>query len=199
MSGLKGKVLLLSQHFEALNVISMERAIRLMLRPWNTAYPVLETANPIRTPTGKVFNAPSVIRLSQYENIRENIRKSKTKRITVYTRDKFTCQYCGIKPGVGKLTLDHVMPESRGGATEPDNLVTACKPCNNQKADKTPEEAGMPLLKPLKPFNVGIDRLMANYWSEFRPEWKDYLYLGSSEGDVNLQNKEVKKERRLPK
>lgn len=196
---LKGKVLLLSQHFEALNVISMERAIRLMLRPWNTAYAVLETDNPIRTPTGEMFKAPSIIRLSQYENIRENIRKSKTKRITVYTRDNFTCQYCGVKPGVGKLTLDHVLPESRGGATEPDNLVAACKPCNNKKADKTPEEAGMKLLKPLKSFDIGIDRIMAQYWSEFRPEWRDYLYLGNSDGDNSFQAVAEKRVRKLPK
>jgi 5-methylcytosine-specific restriction endonuclease McrA len=196
---LKGKVLLLSQHFEALNVISMERAIRLMLRDINRAYSVLETDKPVRTPTGEIFKAPSIIRLSQYENIRENIRKSKTKRITVYTRDKFTCQYCGSKPGIGKLTLDHVVPQSKGGATSPDNLVTACKPCNNLKADRTPEEAGMLLRNPLKPFNVGIDRVMAHYWSEYRPEWKDYLYTGNSEGDSRFQGIEEKRERKLPK
>jgi 5-methylcytosine-specific restriction endonuclease McrA len=196
---LKGKVLLLNPHFEALNVVSMERAIRLMLREDNRAYPVLETDKPVRTPQGEMFKAPSVIRLSQYENIRENIRKSKTKRITVYTRDKFTCCYCGNKPGIGKLTLDHVMPASRGGKTEPDNLVTACKNCNNFKADKTPEEAGMKLLKPLKPFNVGIDKVMAHYWSEYRPDWKPYLYLSdTSEGDISFTYKEHKKERRLP-
>jgi 5-methylcytosine-specific restriction endonuclease McrA len=196
---LKGKVLLLNPHFEALGVISMERAIRLMLREFNRGYPVLETDKPIRTCTGEMFKAPSVIRLSEYENIRENIRKSKTKRITVYTRDKFTCQYCGKKPGMSSLTLDHVVPASRGGKTEPDNLVTACKPCNNFKADRTPEESGLTLLKPLKPFNVGIDKIMAMYWVEHRPEWADYLYLGSSDGDRNFQAVEQKKERKLPK
>ena len=63
-------------------------------------------------------------------------------RDEVYERDNYTCRYCGSKEN---LTLDHVIPQSKGGEDSIDNLVTACKSCNSRKKDRTPEEAGMTL------------------------------------------------------
>lgn len=63
----------------------------------------------------------------------------------VYTRDKSACRYCGTQLKSGQRTLDHVLPKSRGGLRQPSNLVTACRPCNNRKAERTPDEAGMVL------------------------------------------------------
>lgn len=67
-------------------------------------------------------------------------------REILYMRDRFICAYCGDKVVPSKLTIDHVHPKSRGGKNVWENAVTACKPCNHTKADRTPEEAGMPLL-----------------------------------------------------
>jgi len=64
-------------------------------------------------------------------------------RQSVFERDDFTCRYCGARGG--KLECDHVLPRSRGGRDDPDNLVTACKPCNRRKRTRTPEEMGWSL------------------------------------------------------
>ena len=67
-------------------------------------------------------------------------------------RDRHICMYCGHKFSLSELTRDHVMPKSRGGKDAYENLVIACKACNNRKGDRTPEEANMPLLAvPFKP------------------------------------------------
>ncbi len=73
-------------------------------------------------------------------------------RPNVYKRDESRCQYCGDKLTADELTLDHVIPRSKGGQLTWENAVAACKECNSAKADKTPKEAGMVLLKtPAKP------------------------------------------------
>lgn len=73
-------------------------------------------------------------------------------RENIYARDKHICQYCGKEFEPKELTLDHVFPKSRGGDTSWDNIVACCKACNQFKADRTPEEAGLVLLnKPKKP------------------------------------------------
>lgn len=69
-----------------------------------------------------------------------------TDREILYARDKYLCAYCGDEFPYGKLTIDHVHPQSRGGRNIWVNCVTACKSCNHAKGDKTPEEAGMELL-----------------------------------------------------
>jgi hypothetical protein len=79
---------------------------------------------------------------------------------------------------VKDLTLDHITPKSRGGSNLPSNLVTACKPCNQRKADRTPEEAKMPLRTEIHDItNVGLDKLMLCKYVEHRPEWKPYLEM----------------------
>jgi 5-methylcytosine-specific restriction endonuclease McrA len=68
-------------------------------------------------------------------------------RNSVLLRDNFTCQYCGNTPGRNGLTLDHILPRSRGGETTWENVVAACRPCNIRKGDRLPEEARMALRK----------------------------------------------------
>lgn len=72
---------------------------------------------------------------------------SRSQRELVWTRDNYRCRYClrPLKYGTHELTFDHLLPVSRGGASVLNNLVTACRPCNEKKADRTPEEAGMEL------------------------------------------------------
>ena len=67
------------------------------------------------------------------------------KRLRIYVRDKFTCQYCG-KRRADELTLDHITPRAQDGHSTPENLVAACVACNNRKGNRTPEQARMPLL-----------------------------------------------------
>ena len=62
-------------------------------------------------------------------------------------RDRYTCQYCHALLPTGELTLDHVIPRSRGGETAWENLVACCHPCNNRKGNRTPDEAGMKLAR----------------------------------------------------
>jgi 5-methylcytosine-specific restriction endonuclease McrA len=95
------------------------------------------------------FRLPKVMRL--FANFRD-FTQVKFNRNNVFYRDRYRCQYCGDKFVEKELTFDHVMPKSRGGPTNWINIVTCCHVCNNKKADRTPEEARMPLLKkPVQP------------------------------------------------
>lgn len=89
------------------------------------------------------FKVPEVILLSKYEKLpRPKIHFS---RRTLYKRDKMTCQYCGDKPGSDLLTVDHILPRSKGGTTTWENCTLCCVDCNRRKADRTPQQAGMKL------------------------------------------------------
>jgi 5-methylcytosine-specific restriction endonuclease McrA len=91
-----------------------------------------------------IFPAPAVLRLLKYNKL--GPKWVKFSRENIYLRDNHVCQYCGNKFPSRKLTLDHVQPSSRGGKTTWTNIVSACLPCNSDKADMTPSEAKMPLL-----------------------------------------------------
>lgn len=92
------------------------------------------------------IQAPRVIRLPRYERVPRNVVKFN--RRNIFLRDENCCQYCGRKFGSHKLSLDHVLPRSRGGATTWDNIVCACLDCNVRKGGRTPQEAGMRLAQP---------------------------------------------------
>lgn len=96
------------------------------------------------------IRAPDVILLTRYGDIPE--KKLVFTRANIFRRDRHTCQYCGSQPGMEQLTIDHVLPKSRGGLTSWTNCSLACWDCNSKKANRTPEEAGMVLRsKPIKP------------------------------------------------
>jgi 5-methylcytosine-specific restriction endonuclease McrA len=96
------------------------------------------------------IRVPEVIVLTRYDRV--PAQAVVFTRRNLYKRDRNTCQYCGARPGTAELTIDHVHPRSRGGRGTWENCVLACVRCNRRKADKTPEEAGMRLLRqPLKP------------------------------------------------
>ena len=118
-----------------------------------------------------IFSYPSVIRLRRYINI--PIKKVELSRKNILRRDGHQCQYCGSnKP---PLTVDHVMPRSRGGADSWENLVCACIKCNVKKGNRTPEEAGMKLMKtPRRPTHVTF---IKNLGGEVDERWKPYLFI----------------------
>lgn len=126
------------------------------------------------------LRVPEVVTLPHYERT-PNGYVSFSKR-NVFKRDRLTCQYCGRQPGRDELTLDHVLPKSRGGATSWENCVLACVECNRRKADLTPEQAGMrlrrrPLRPTWRPFYAHGGKLES--WTPFLGEAKEPLALVS--------------------
>lgn len=103
----------------------------------------------IRTVSMRV-RVPEVIVLALYDGVPR--RSVSFSRRNLYRRDHYTCQYCGSRPGSEELTIEHVLPRSRGGHTSWENCVLACVECNKRKSNRTLHEAGMRLLKkPLTP------------------------------------------------
>ena len=97
---------------------------------------------------GVEYEVPKVMMVKKY--VKHRKKHSPTKR-NIYLRDNYTCQYCGSKK-VETLTIDHVIPSSRGGENTWENLVAACFKCNSKKANRTPEEADMKLAtEPMNP------------------------------------------------
>jgi len=116
------------------------------------------------------FKIPSVIVLKTVVKfISTGIRPS---RNNILWRDKNQCQYCGVIESPRDMTIDHVVPRSRGGENTWSNLVTCCKKCNQKKGNRTPEEANMSLLnKPVKPRNSILRQI-----SDVQPIWNIYLW-----------------------
>ena len=136
--------LLLSASFEPVRVIDRKKLMSLMLRDSIT---VLETYEEPIISCRRKWEHPAVVSLKRSFTYRRRVRCT---RRNILLRDNYTCQYCGthaheLRHGVKSLTLDHVLPSSRGGRSNFDNLVTACKSCNWKKADLTPFEAYMDL------------------------------------------------------
>ena len=160
------RVLVLNQDYSPLMVCSVERAFILvflnkseMLKPSN--------GHKLHTVT-KTFPMPSVIRLNRY--IHAPFKGVNLTRQNIFKRDNFECQYCGTKRD---LTLDHVIPSSRGGAHHWNNLVTACKKCNAKKGDYTPEEAGLILKR--KPHKPSYTIFLKDYVHNHAGEWDEFL------------------------
>lgn len=118
----------------------------------------------------RLFRVPEVVVLTRYDKLPN--RKVTFSRRTLYKRDNFTCQYCGKTPGSEELTLDHVIPRSKGGETTWENCVIACVKCNTKKADKTLGEAHMRLLrKPFKPkYSFLQGAVPCRSWTKFISE-----------------------------
>ena len=135
------RVLVLNAGYEPLQIIPVRRAIVLLLQ--QKADVVEATHHRFRTSTA-AYLAPLVIRLRRYVRMPRRIKLPCSRR-GVLARDRETCMYCGVRPSRSYLTVDHVVPRSRGGLTSWDNVVTACRECNHRKGGRTPEEANMAL------------------------------------------------------
>ena len=131
----------------------------------------------IRSPSFSI-KLPSVIALKNYVNPQSNPNFT---RFNVFLRDKFSCQYCGSKK---ELTFDHLLPRSRGGKTDWDNVVTACSGCNVKKGGRLYIKSGMILQqKPYQPTTEDLHKNGKNFPPNFLHEsWMDYLYW-----DVELE------------
>lgn len=137
-----GEVLVLNASFEPLNIVSVRRAVILLLK--DKAEVVEAAGRRIHSANGLALIWPLVIRLVYFVKIPSRFPLPLNRR-TVMARDQYTCQYCGTQPSKGGLTLDHIHPRARGGKNDWKNVVTACIPCNQKKGHRTPQEAGMRL------------------------------------------------------
>ena len=172
---LDGRVLLLNQTYEPLGTVSVARAVIMTFK--NTVYVEELDGDRVLHSARESFPVPSVIRRRTYINVRRRREASGMKRLRIYMRDKFRCQYCGEKKPGSELTLDHILPRSRGGDNSPVNIVTACVPCNNRKSDRTPAEARMPLLTSQTALRVKLERVVLCHYAEARAEWRKYLFM----------------------
>ena len=125
----------------------------------------------IRSPSFEM-KLPSVIALKTFITPRKNPNFT---RFNVFLRDKFTCQYCGNK---NDLTFDHLLPKSRGGVTDWENVTTACSVCNVKKGGRLYEQSEMKLIrKPFKPSMEDLHKNGRNFPPNFlHKSWMDYLY-----------------------
>lgn len=138
-SRLGGRVLVLNASFEPINVCTMRRAIVLILK--EKAEVIDEHQNEVRAERMSMTR-PSVIRLRTYVRIPYQSFRRKITRRAVFARDGWECQYCGKR---GSLTVDHVVPRSKGGDTSWENVVACCASCNRRKGDRSVSQAGMKL------------------------------------------------------
>jgi len=116
---------------------------------------------------------PCVVRLRR--SVSRQKQGVKFSRINVFTRDGFRCQYCGVRKEMKDLNYDHVIPRIMGGKTEWDNIATSCYPCNSRKDRRTPEQAGMKLLR--RPFKPKTLPMTAPIFNMRNPHPKQLPYL----------------------
>ena len=160
------RVLVLNLDHYPIAVVTVQKAMVLLLMEKAqllASYELLE----IRT-VSRSFAYPSVIRLAHYKHI--PYKGVLLNRANLFRRDRGQCQYCG---STKQLTIDHVIPRSKGGKTIWTNLVTACNRCNVFKGDKTLEQVGM-LLR-TEPFVPSLSYFLASYAERQALEWLPYL------------------------
>ena len=161
-------VLVLNANYAPMMVCTAKRAI--CLDVLNKIDVLANYEEKVNSPS-ITFNLPSVIKIRdfvKYDNLSVDLSRK-----NILSRDEHFCQYCGDKNS--PLTIDHILPKGRGGQDSWENLVTACKPCNQKKGDKTPEEANMQLKrKPKRPNRL---HYFYKYVNEKQKEWKPYLFM----------------------
>jgi len=161
-------VLVLNKDYQPLSICSVHRSVKLLFL--DKAEMVHDYPERTISTVTKDFSYPSVIRLRRYINIPYN--QIVLSRHNIMKRDHKTCQYCGSSKN---LTIDHVLPKSRGGKDTWENLVTACNTCNVEKGNRTPEEAKMPLTqKPFRPIHITF---LQSILGGVQEDWKPYLYM----------------------
>ena len=148
------QILVLNASYEPINITSWKRAFVLLLKEKAqvVSQKVIRLVNFIKIPFNKMMSA-------------------KPSRSAIYKRDNNKCQYCGATK---RLTIDHVIPKSKGGTDDWDNLVVACSSCNTKKSNKLLEQSGLKLVKkPMRP-RTHLDLTIFQTKCE---EWKEYCFI----------------------
>ena len=181
---LRSDVLVLNKQYQPIHITTVRRAFVQLyegvaravdreyrtfdFESWTELSRALEPGEEaIGTPRLKL-KVPRVVLLTTYGLLpKSRVRFS---RLNIYARDGNRCQYCGRRLPRSELNLDHVVPRSRGGVTTWENVVCSCIPCNLKKGSKSPEEAGMRLLKrPVRPRWTPAFRAPARFYEDWRP------------------------------
>ncbi len=196
-TAMQSSVLALNRSFVAVHVVPVRRAICLLwkgmaevisvengsfltydLPSWlevselRAEFDEFEEHDDLLQSVNFVVQVPRVIRLLNYERVPRNVVKFS--RRNVFLRDEYRCQYCDRKYSHSRLSLDHVMPRSRGGGNTWENIVTACLDCNVRKGGRTPKEAGMKLLsEPSRPHRNPVLTHQLN--SRKYSSWKNFV------------------------
>jgi hypothetical protein len=177
-------VLLINSCLEPLNTISVQRAMKMVVK----GVAKIEIARPEKFYTGKIwdektgelvtvdFFCPSVIRLLNYRFLPVRLQVPNNKNI--FIRDNYRCQYCGTKYPHNMLTVDHIIPKSRGGKNIWENLVTCCQHCNRYKDDRLLENIpDMCLIRKPKPMTVHTIKHLLRQHGHVEPDWKNIYIL----------------------
>ena len=177
------QVLVLNASYEPLNVTSVRRAHVLVFK--GKAEVIEELEQPLRS-ASDTYPWPHVIRLVQYVKVPRAVQR-KISRRALFARDGWRCVYCGTTSG--RLTLDHVVPRSRGGDSVWENVVTSCAPCNLKKGNRLLEEASMELQRPPRPPQpVLFIRLAApkipHGWRQYLPDLEGSYRLTALDREV---------------
>jgi 5-methylcytosine-specific restriction endonuclease McrA len=188
---LSQSVLVLNRHWMVIHVTNLRRAFCLLFQGYarvvgedlqtydfeswreiSAFEQELEDSGAYVATPGFRIRAPEVIQLTAYSRVPP--RRVKFSRRNIFLRDNYMCQYCGTRPLTSELTIDHILPRSRGGKSTWDNVVLCCVSCNTRKGSRLPLEANMKLLsKPKRP-NWLVCTLKAAQ-SENRPMWERFI------------------------
>lgn len=162
-------VLVLNQNFEPLSVCSVKRAVIMV---YLNRAEIIEALDGYKIRSVSLsMSVPSVVRLGIY--VRVPIKRIMLTRKNIIKRDGYRCQYCGNK--VTQMTVDHVIPKNLGGQDIWENLVAACPKCNNKKGQRTPDQAGLALLrKPRRPNHITFIQQFIGINDR---RWKQYLFM----------------------
>ncbi len=176
---------MLNASFEPLHIVTWQKAIQLLFQ--GKVEVVEESEREIRTVSFSM-KIPAVLRLLNYVPLKQTKTMIRFSRVNVFIRDRYTCQYCKRQMAKNQLTLDHVVPAVQGGRKSWENIVTACKPCNQRKGGRTPSEAGLtlarkperPLWLPATHFELGVS---------LTPErWKIYFRLKAGDEEAEPES-----------
>jgi len=175
-----GHALVLNASFEPLLIVTWQRAIQLLFQ--GKVEVIEESDQEVRSVRVSI-RVPAVLRLLHYVPLKKKRQLVRFSRSNIFLRDHHTCQYCGGKFNKTHLTLDHVIPVVQGGQKSWQNIVTACKQCNQRKGGRTPAQAGMQLIrKPQQP--SWLPSLNLQFGLAKTPErWKLYLNVQSNDPD----------------
>ena len=160
--------MVLNQNYEPITICNARRAI--ILTYLGKAEVISSVNNKVIRTVYRTFEYPSIVRLIIF--VRVPFKKIILSRKNIIRRDNHRCQFCGAS---SNLTIDHIIPKSRGGEDTWENLTTACIKCNNKKGDRIPEEAKMVLYNnPKKPSHITF---IKNFAGKVDEDWKPYLFM----------------------
>lgn len=162
------KVLVLNSDYQPINICSVRRAFNLILN--GRADIIKDYKNSPLKSGNYEFPRPSIIRIKKYVIV--PYRKIQVSRHNIFKRDGFQCNYCNNKT---ELTIDHVLPKSRGGLSTWDNMTTCCMKCNRFKDNRTPEEAHMTMR--ITPYKPNLLIFLRNFNGNLNEDWKPYLFV----------------------